>query len=733
MLICESIIWSDFYSNFLNTIFSFFLQIASLIYSLVDATYQIFMAIASARIFNNSVYTTLANKIYMLIGVVALFFIAYALLRAIADPDSAAKGDMAAGKIVPNIIKAIVLIAFVPFIFNLAYKLQDSMFSSGVLTKLILGGSETTASDATSIADMGKSMSNDIFITFFMPKSKADGDVCSNANFNRDDCLKTVSPDKVKGSVLFNTIRNGIRYGIEFANGTIYLDLMFNFFDKDDAPAPTLYDSYQLAQETGNYSIYEVYSPNAANGDIDFQWILQGLVGCFLVYVFLSFCIDMGLRAIKLCYYQIIAPIPILSIIIPGKHDIFNKWVKSVASTFFEVVVRVGAVLFGVLMINKILNTGIIWGDSYLLGDPSGWVKFFAKIFIIVGILLFIKQVPQLISDMFGIKSGSFKLGIGDKLRDAGAFGVAGAIGGAGLAIGNKYGTAWAATAGQKNRLGKTLLKGTGSALNPANFIRYGAAGVNAYKSTKDAKGISEFGSGMNKGVAEALSAPTMAERIKGNASDFGESLNQAVTTNYSPYNSKRQLAIAAKYDEFNKHKSNVNDILTSDPRYKQITSYYDEQIANANKAGDFETAMDLTTKKTTATIKAKNAIATEKLTGHVAHFARNNVGDLFANNINDPTTNKAIDIKLQGELDKFSANLRENSALVQSSLADTHTVLKDSNGSVIDPNNINDIIKSVKNGSVGIVNNIGTSSDKSASAIRSKAMEEEAKKDTKK
>ena len=147
-----------------------------------------------------------------------------------------------------------------------------------------------------------------------------------------------------------------------------------------------------------------------------------------MIYIFVSMCIDMGLRAIKLAYYQIIAPIPILTRIIPGQKKIFDNWLKGAISTFIEVFIVLGAVSLGLLLINEASNIlgsfANIWGS-----EPPFFVKAFAYVFIIIGVLLFIKQAPKLFFDMFGLKPGSFKLGIADKLKEAPIAGrVAGAV-----------------------------------------------------------------------------------------------------------------------------------------------------------------------------------------------------------------------------------------------------------------------------------------------------------------
>ena len=403
--------FGDILTNFLKVIYTFFLICASLIYSIFDVLYQIFMAIASARIFSQDNYINLANKIYVVIGVVALFFVAYALLRAIADPEGAAKGEMAVGKIIPNILKAIILIAFVPTLFNIAYKVQDTIFSTHVIENLLF---DTDALPSDSFSNIGHTMGNEVFISFFYPTSKTAGDACSNSNFNFDSCLESEKIEKEESSSILRIL--AYSNPVTAAYATIY-DFV-NFITKSNDNQISLKDIYNQVNETGEYIKYEPFAVNAADGSINYNWIMQGLVGCFLIYVFLNFCIDLGVRAIKLVYYQLIAPIPILTIIIPGQKKIFDNWKKGTISTFLEVFIRVIIVVFCIYMIQHLPSASAdIWSNS-LLGEPSAFVRIMARAFIIIGILIFMKQAPKLISDMFGISSGSFKLGIGEKLGE---------------------------------------------------------------------------------------------------------------------------------------------------------------------------------------------------------------------------------------------------------------------------------------------------------------------------
>ena len=502
--------FSDIWTAILSVLYTIFLMINSFIYDLINFTYQVFLAIASAQIFTSDQYQNMAQKVYVVIGVVALFFVAYALLRAIADPEGAAKGDMAVGKIVPNLLKAIILIAFVPTIFNIAYNVQNVILKNNVIPALIVGNSYNTTSDVAKInggtfdlKKAGNNLANDTFTQFLTPTDGTRSSITLEGDCKIGTCIEK---DNVEG---------------------ISYEDMFKSVD----------------DESKGYIVYANLGETAADGKLDFNFLMQFAVGLFMVYVFVSFCIDMGVRVIKLAYYQIIAPIPILTLIIPGQKKIFDNWKSGSISTFVEVFIRLAVVMLGMVLVQSLPDFTATGFWSAAMINPSPAVSAFARIFIIIGILMFIKQAPKLISDMFGIKSGSFKLGIGDKLREGGVFAAAGALGAVGGAVANKtignarqFKSDWTSAKGKGAVAhAKALGKGAGRTMNPAQLLRFGSAGIHGYSATKDAKSFADFNKGMNSGVAEALSAASIPNRIKDTATGFAETARSMANNQYTP------------------------------------------------------------------------------------------------------------------------------------------------------------------------------------------------------
>lgn len=58
--------------------------------------------------------------------------------------------------------------------------------------------------------------------------------------------------------------------------------------------------------------------PKIVSGEVSYYFIISPIAGIFVVFVLLSYCLDMALRLVKLAVYELIAPIPILARIIPN-------------------------------------------------------------------------------------------------------------------------------------------------------------------------------------------------------------------------------------------------------------------------------------------------------------------------------------------------------------------------------------------------------------------------------
>ena len=119
---------------------------------------------------------------------------------------------------------------------------------------------------------------------------------------------------------------------------------------------------------------------------------------------------DVAVRSLKLAFFQLIAPIPILSYIDPksGKDGLFKKWYEMCFKTFLSLFIRLLALYFAVYVISKVADMQLVdlIDGSYV----GGWNLL--TVFIIIGALMFAKQLPEILKGL-GIKldgDGKFTL-----------------------------------------------------------------------------------------------------------------------------------------------------------------------------------------------------------------------------------------------------------------------------------------------------------------------------------
>ena len=273
------------------------------------------------------------------------------------------------------------------------FGLQEAILESNVLNSIFTGSSNVGAQN---IQNAGNVMAVNSFKPFFTP------------NVNSD-----VNPEDARGS-----ITNHTEYGITLGNNGSY------GCKKDQC---TLADVDTFAEKTGDFGFYQAFAANINEGEVDFQWLIALVVGGFLVYAMISFCFDMALRVCKLAFFEIIAPIAIFCNVIPKMEDVFKKWLSNTTKTFISVFTRIIVMNFGVYLISIIVNNA----DLGLNNAGNWFLNLIAKCFLILGIVMFMRQAPKLLSDLFGFGDGDMKLGIRDKLKSSGAFAAGAAIGGA--------------------------------------------------------------------------------------------------------------------------------------------------------------------------------------------------------------------------------------------------------------------------------------------------------------
>lgn len=571
----------------LQLIDTIFIYINSLVYDFISFLYQIFIAIADARIFTSEQVQTISSRVYIVIGVVSLFFISYALLNAIMDPDGSSKSEYSVKKIIPNVIKVILLIGFVPVLFSMAYKVQEIVVSTDVISNVILGEkSGLSAIDKetgeSSYKIEGRHIANQIWNGFMYPKDNVDAqdiqiNECYFASPNCDGISNSNGLEQtanILGSIgNAAAIASNPLAGVAMYIGRVVGSKVDKIVDTEDTERSYTFADAMVEVHSGakNFPVYANFGSKMHGEDkqLEYNPIFQLIAGIIVIYVLVNFCIDIGVRAIKLGYYQIIAPFPILLLLMPGQKKVFDKWLKSTVSTYIDIFFRIAFFSLAILAI-RFLPTldDTLWANSIFAENKV--VQNFARVFLIIGILIFMKQAPKLLSDLLGTEG--FKLGIKDKLSEMAGIGGAvkkgleraegAAIGGTTGALGGAY-SAWRNKGDVRKGLKTgfwTGFKGSGN--------QFGRQMQNIYSQ------------GGGKGVAGAFGGQKWSDRMSDRykdqyKDDYQDRILSARVNAKTDFTDPKQR-IAQFYQDQKKY--------LSEQKQREIDKYSDETVAAKDK-----------------------------------------------------------------------------------------------------------------------------------------------------
>lgn len=244
------------------------------------------------------------------------------------------------------------------------------------------------------------------------------------------------------------------------------------------------YSEYSYAFDS-DYTAYDGIWDDKAS----YQALLSVAAAVVLALVLIQFCFDIAVRTIKFAFLQLIAPIPIVSRIDPksSKDGMFSKWFKLCYKTYLNLFVRIAALYFAIAIIQRVM-------EATITTNVDG---FFVKAFLIMGTLLFAKQVPKLVTGLFGLDlDGGFTLNPMKRFKEVPGSNIATAAAAAG--VGAIAGFNANAYAGLKSGNGILKSVGSGIAGGTSSFFRTGYSGMKDNK----LKPFKAIGAGVKGSVA---------------------------------------------------------------------------------------------------------------------------------------------------------------------------------------------------------------------------------------
>lgn len=479
------------FGQFLQAVLSYVcLAIDSIVYFVVTIAYKIFLALSQFELFNDGAFEYLINRAYIIIGVISLFLVAYSLLNAIINPENSAKGKNSVSKIVKNVVIAIIGVAIVPTLFNYFYYFQRVILCNNLIPRLVL---EQVDTGTTNLNNAATELSELIFESFFYPNSLVSGDestgsTAGNSSDEEDDVLSAAS------AIVINESN-----------------------PEQDSDTYSLAEAYDNAKNGvsfwRSFSPFIFSNPGVSSNDIQYLIILSTIAGGYIAYVFINLCLDMGLRAVKLGYLELIAPLAIMTTIVPGQEGVFKNWSKKTISCAIEVFTRLFVVVFAVYLISTIKDVLKPSMSTTICGlELNPFLILIMRAIIYIAIFTFAKQAPKFFSEATGIKSDGFKLGLTDKMKESGILQGLGAVGG-GITSGVRNGAL--GIAGFKNAQGGwNKIKAAVGGLN-STIAGTTSGMLRGWSNTKDVKKWSDVRDGAGKAADEAMEAKLKRQDYK--------------------------------------------------------------------------------------------------------------------------------------------------------------------------------------------------------------------------
>lgn len=420
------------------------LWIDSAVYGAVAIVYDLFLRISKVQLFTADTYGNFAQRIYAILGVVMLFVLAYNLLKAIVNPDDLTKGDKSFAKVAKNLIISLVIIGLLPTAFDYAYRMQNFILNKNIIGALFFGSEdvEVTVNECSIEGECKESVRTVTAAEWADAQTQSYGRVMAftalnaflnpdNINFQYNASEYTATKQATMGAVIGCGLGTGAAIVGSFFTGGLTLAGAAVVCAGAGAGGAVLnvvatdYDEYTWNQmvisvlQYGDFqqiiSLATVLSEGGKSlGDgetIEMRYFpfVSTLCGVLLLYLLVSFCLDLGVRAVRLAFLQLIAPIPIFLRAMPGRKKAFDEWLKKTMTTYFEVFVRVFLMYFAVYFLSNLkINTASMEGI---------WVN----VIVIMGVIAFVKEAPKLLGSVLGIDSGNMKIGIMPKLAAGGA------------------------------------------------------------------------------------------------------------------------------------------------------------------------------------------------------------------------------------------------------------------------------------------------------------------------
>ena len=456
---------TDVFGTIVDAFRTMFATLDKVVYTLIGWVYNLLFSIADVSILEASVLKDFYRRVRLILGVIMIFKISISLMQYVINPDAFGDKKSGFGKVVSRIIiMTVMLTTLMPLsipenkapkdsynaylnqhglLFGTLYSLQHRILANNTIFKLVLGRedgnlpndeyNEENVNSFSVNSTIGERVATYMlkgFITINL-RPKSDGsltyidDKLEDSDYMCPPSAEVRDESILKKLLMANienfgwnivipfggTIKSGFDIMSEYSTSSNKMGYYYNIWYKATTPEEILQLVNVSCKEDKLYGFS--YFP-----------IISTICGAILLVLICGYCIDVAIRTLKLTILQLLAPIAIISYIDPKSSEkgSFASWTRLLITTYVDLFLHLAIFAFISFICVEVTNGGLNL-------ELDSVYKFFANIFIIIGLFFFARMAPKFITDALGIKGMGFGVGI------SGIFGAAGAVmGGGGLA-----------------------------------------------------------------------------------------------------------------------------------------------------------------------------------------------------------------------------------------------------------------------------------------------------------
>lgn len=356
---------------FLKLIYFLMLTIDSIVFWFIKLISQVFFLVVDTNMEGQAItakMNELMDRIYIILGVGMLFFVAYKIICLMTDPDKISNdGADSMQGIVKNVVLSVIMLSLIPTAFNYLMQFQSRVVSTNVIGSIILGTSNN--SDDNNVRKAGAKVALSIYSSFYYPVDE------NGKIYTYYDC--------------------GGRYPEAPNTPSGVPDICETYVKK--------YDDAMNSEGIKEFIVDEELNQALVDGEMEHIAIIPVLAGAYAVWLYLVFTLDIATRAIKLIFYRLIAPIPVMMRITKPVGGAFTKWINDVIKTYISLFIRLIIINFSLFTINLIVSLDLseLFPSS---NSATGLAVLLAKVAVLLGILQFAKDAPKMVEELFGVE-----------------------------------------------------------------------------------------------------------------------------------------------------------------------------------------------------------------------------------------------------------------------------------------------------------------------------------------